>query len=84
MAEQIFKKETGWGGKAIDFKGKHEIMVTITLHEYRGLVERDAKHTEELRKANNAKLEAEGVAAKLRDKLDKLLAAAGDEEEEEE
>ena len=80
MAEEVFKKETGWGGKAEDFKGKHEIMVTITLHEYRELIEANAKHGEELRKAREAKFEAEKTAAKLREKLDKLLEAAEEEE----
>lgn len=82
--EQVFTKETkGWGSTANDFRGQDEIMVTITLHEYRELVTRDAKHAEELRKVNEAKYEAEKKATALREKLDRLLEATQEEKEEE-
>lgn len=59
MAEQVFKKETGWGDVREDFKGKSEIMVTITLHEYRSLVRENAKKEHEESKLRNLVLEAE-------------------------
>lgn len=82
MAEEVFKKETGWGGKSIDFVGESEIVVTITLHEYRSLVESNAKHAEELRKASEKASEEAAKARALREKLDKLLESDGDKADE--
>ena len=81
MAEQVFEKKTDWGANKNDFAGQDEIMVTITLCEYRELVKANAKHEEELRKAREAKYEAEKKADALRAKLDKLLEAAEEGEE---
>lgn len=80
MAEQVFEKKTDWGANKNDFAGQDEIMVTITLCEYRELVKTNTKHAEELRKAQEAKYEAERKANALREKLDKLLEAEGEEE----
>lgn len=82
MAEQVFEKKTEWGAYKNDFIGQDEITVTITLCEYRELVARNAKHEEELRKARDEKYEAEKKADALRAKLDKLLEAAEEGEEE--
>lgn len=43
MAEQIFKKGSGWSNNANDFYGEDEITVTITLHEYRELIRTSVK-----------------------------------------
>lgn len=87
MAEQTFKKETDGYGESSrdnDFAGESEIMVTITLHEYRDLVRSSAKHTEELRKkgeeAYKARRERDAANAKLQGILDKLGVEAGDDE----
>ena len=82
MAEQTFKKETCWGNNKNDFVGEDEILVTITLCEYRELVAANAKHAEELRKANERANEEASKARALRDKLDKLLEAASGKEAE--
>lgn len=52
MAEQTFKKETDWGTSKYDFTGESEITVTITLAEYRHLVETNAKNDHETSKLN--------------------------------
>lgn len=52
MAEQTFKKETDWGISKYDFAGESEITVTITLAEYRYLVEANAKNDHETSKLN--------------------------------
>ena len=73
MAEQIFKKETEWGINRNDFMGECEIMVEITLHEYRELIEKNAKTEQRIKEAEdmarNARKEAESAKAKL----DKVL-----------
>ena len=80
MAEETFKKEVDYRGNINDFRGDCEIMVTITLHEYRELVEKNAKHAEELRKAELKYCEEYKKACALREKLDKLLETVNDGE----
>lgn len=44
MNEKIFdKKADGWRFEANDFVAENELMVTITLAEYRSLIENNAK-----------------------------------------
>lgn len=70
MAEQTFKKDTGWGNSTNDFYGEDEITVTITLREYRELVRTSVKFdkTEELDRANKElnKVRSELQMAKAR------------------
>ena len=80
MAEESFEKKVGYGNNANDFRGESEIMVSITLHEYRELVEKNAKHAEELRKAEAKYFEEYKKANALREKLDKLLETVNDGE----
>ncbi len=79
MAEQVFKKEVDgyYGGDyRNDFFGESEIMVHVTLREYRDLVIDKARHAEairlkdeEIRKANGerdaAKQQLQGILEKL-------------------
>lgn len=82
--EQVFSKDTrGWDGNRDDFRGQDEIMVTITLHEYRELITRDAKHEDEKRKLKDEYYAEHQRANALRTKIDKLLEAAEEETEEE-
>lgn len=80
MAEEVFEKEVKWGTDRNDFVGEKEITVTITLHEYRELVEKNAKRGEEVRKLEEKWGEEARKARALREKLDKLLEAVGGEE----
>ena len=62
MADQVFKKETDYNVNENNFAGESEIMVTITLNEYRELVShkatRDKDVNEAVSKANEAKIKA--------------------------
>lgn len=83
MAEQVFKKDTSWGANANDFKGEDEIMVHITLHEYRELVEIKAKQDYRIEQKNKElfAMEKERDEAKLR--VETLLATLNGNTEEE-
>ena len=74
MAEQIFKKETGWGGETSDnFIGEDEITVTITLNEYRNLVKEVASKEYDLQKEREKTSEANRKAQSYKDKLESLI-----------
>lgn len=55
-----------------DFKIKNEIMVTITLGEYRSLVEYKASHDGKLYEAKRRASDAESGLNELQKKYDKL------------
>ena len=74
MAEQIFKKETGWGGGTSDnFIGEDEITVTITLNEYRELVKEVALKEYDLQKEREKTSEANRKAQSYKEKLESLI-----------
>ena len=81
MAEQIFKKETEWGTNRNDFVGESEIMVEITLHEYRELVENNAKTEQRIKEAEEKAYKAKKDADEARAKMEKLLDLASSENE---
>ena len=81
MAEQIFKKETEWGTNKNDFAGESEIMVRITLHEYRELVEKNAKTEQRIKEAEEKAYKANKDADEARAKMEKLLYLASSEDE---
>ena len=81
MAEQIFKKETEWGINKNDFAGESEIMVRITLHEYRELVEKNAKTDQRIKEAEEEMYKARNEARESKAKLDKVLALTSKSEE---
>ena len=83
MAEQIFKKETEWGTNKNDFVGESEIMVEITLHEYRELVEKNAKTEQRIKEAEDKACKARKEAEEAKSKLDKVLALTSNIEEDE-
>lgn len=55
MADNKFSKEVDYSLDQNDFVLDNEITVTITLHEYRELVENDATSTARIDEANNEK-----------------------------
>ena len=74
MAEQIFKKETGWGGGTSDnFIGEDEITVTITLNEYRNLVTEVASKYYDIQKEREKTSEANRKAQSYKEKLESLI-----------
>ena len=81
MAEQIFKKETEWGVNKNDFAAESEIMVRITLHEYRELVENNAKTEQRIKEAEEKAYKAKKDADEARAKMEKLLSLASSENE---
>lgn len=84
MAEQTFKKETEWGVDKNDFIGESEITVTITLHEYRELIEKVAKADHEKSKVEEKVYEERKKAEAYKTKLDTLLEAMNGSKEEDE
>lgn len=83
MAEQIFKKETNWGYNSNDFVGESEIMVEITLHEYRELIEKNAKTEQRIKEAEEKAYKARKEAEEAKSKLDKVLTLTSNIEEDE-
>lgn len=86
MAEQVFKKEVeGYYGSGYrdDFKGQDEIMVRITLHEYRELVTDKAKHAESLRKKDEEVRKAREERNAAKHQLQSFLEKLGIESDEE-
>lgn len=81
MAEQTFRKDTGWGASNHDFFGEDEITVTITLAEYRELVEKNAKTEQRVNEANERANKARQEAEAAKAKLDKVLTLTSEEEE---
>lgn len=86
MAEQVFKKEVdGYYNSNYrdDFSAQDEIMVRITIHEYRELIISKAKHDEAIRLKNeeirNANSERDAAKQQLQGILEKL-GIEGDEE----
>ena len=73
MAEQIFKKETEWGVNSDDFAGESELMVQITLHEYRELVEKNARTEQRIKEAEEKAYKAKKEADEARAKMEKVL-----------
>lgn len=73
MAEQIFKKETAWSGMPDNFFGEDEIVVTITLNEYRNLVKEVAKKDYDIQKEREKTTEANNKANAYKAKLDALI-----------
>ena len=55
MADNKFSKEVDYSLDQNDFVLDNEITVTITLHEYRELVENDATSKTRIEEANNEK-----------------------------
>lgn len=73
MAEQIFKKETAWVETSDNFIGEDEIVVTITLNEYRNLVKEVAKKEYDLQKERDKTFEAKKTADAYKAKLEALI-----------
>lgn len=80
--------DSGYGSNLSmdDYRVDGEIMVSITLHEYRALVEKNAKHAEEMRKKQEEAWKARSERDELQKKLDAVLSsiASSDEEEDDE
>lgn len=83
MAEQTFKKETGWGASGHDFIGEDEITVTITLNEYRNLVKEVAKKDYDIQKEREKTTEANNKANAYKAKLEALIEKLNGVEDEE-
>lgn len=73
MAEQIFTKETAWSGISDNFVGEDEIIVTITLNEYRNLVRDVAKKDYDIEKEREKTREANKKADAYKEKLEALI-----------
>lgn len=71
MAQETFEKNiSGWNNTSNDFQGENEIMVTITLNEYRELVKISATAKQKIEDANADKYKREQEIAELRKKLE--------------
>lgn len=87
MSESTLKKnaDTGYGSNLSvdDYSVDGEIMVTITLHEYRELVSSKAKHQEAMDKKQGEVYKARSERDELQKKLDAVLSsmASGEEAE---
>lgn len=76
MAQQEFgKKVERYEDSVYNYKGEGDIMVTITLAEYRELVETKAKGDMRWSEEFHKRLDAEGKAKELQESLDKANAA---------
>lgn len=83
MAEQIFKKETSWSGTTDNFVGEDEIVVTITINEYRNLVKEVAKKDYDIEKEREKTREANKTANAYKAKLEALIEKLNGVEDEE-
>lgn len=63
---RVIKKVDGYGANDLNFSGVGEIMVTITLKEYRNLVSTAATTNDIVSKARNDKYNAEKENEKLK------------------
>ncbi|AVM69734.1 hypothetical protein C3V36_11085 [Lachnospiraceae bacterium oral taxon 500] len=68
------KKMDGYGFKKEDFKAQGEIMVEITLGEYRSLVSGVATKEKDINDANKDKYEREGEIKALKTQVEALKA----------
>ena len=68
------KKMEGYRFEDKNFMAESEIMVTITLGEYRELIEKNARSTYDIDKANKDKYERESENKKLKEEVEKLRA----------
>lgn len=83
MAEQEFKREVGWGSVKDDFQGESELMVTITLHEYRSLVTTEAQLDYRIEQKNQEISEIRRELDEANRRVDSLLEVLnGDDGEE--
>lgn len=71
MAQETFEKNiSGWSNTIYDFRGENEIMVTITLNEYRELVKISATAKQKIEDANVDEYKREQEIEELRKKLE--------------
>jgi hypothetical protein len=71
MAQETFEKNiSGWNNTVNDFRGENEIMVTITLNEYRKLVTISATAEQKIEDANADKYKREQEIKALREQLE--------------
>lgn len=82
MAEQTFKKDCDYG-EEYNFAGENELMVTITLAEYRFLVEEHASERNNATKLYKAEVELDKLKetnALLRQRIKHLTEECSDGE----
>lgn len=77
------KEMIGYGENKHDYVSQDEITVTITLAEYRELVEKNATRHQEIEKINAKMNEKDREIQRLKDKIERMLVldAKTDEEE---
>lgn len=85
--EQIQKKYgkemIGYCENKHDYIGQDEITVTITLAEYRDLVEKNAARQQEINKINDKVNEKDREIQRLKEKIERMLALDAKTNEEE-
>ena len=77
------KEMTGYGENKLDYISQDEITVTITLAEYRELVEKNATRHQEIEKINAKMNEKDREIQRLKDKIERMLALDAKTNEEE-
>lgn len=77
VIDMITDKKKGYDYDGDDFAAPTELMVTITLHEYRNLVERVTSYREDNATLREKCKGFEAECAHIKEKLAKLKKAAG-------
>ena len=84
MSYSAYKKETAdYRTNDDDFRAPDELTVTITLHEYRELVECKARHEEKIKEKNDEVWEMRKQRDEAKARLDSVIAKINGEEGEE-
>lgn len=73
MAEQKFEKDVDYNTNRDDFMGEDEILVTITLGEYRSLLKENAVASHEKNRLINEKVHLESERKALEEQNHELL-----------
>lgn len=68
------RKMEGYRFEDKNFKAESEIMVTITLGEYRELIEKNARSSYDIDKANKDKYERDSENKRLKEEVETLRA----------
>ena len=77
VIDAIMDKKKGYDYDGDDFAAPTELMVTITLHEYRNLIERIASYREDNAALREKCKGFEAECAHIKEELAKLKKAAG-------
>lgn len=81
MSESVYKKEPGnYGTNVNDFRAPDELTVTVTLHEYRDLIECKARHEAKVKEKDEEVWEMRKQRDEARARIDSLIAKIGEAE----